>query len=359
MRVSASVPVDDGALDPVAHVLVELDRQIAVDVLSGDASELRAQVDRAGPRRKRTPRSRRRSRHLRVRKREIVHRHRHRAGFALPAHVPGHRFERERIGEDARQREAHAAARELQRAPQFGGVEAAGDTVGAGKELLRGDAEPLERTARGKGAWCLRRSLPRQLAVHEGAARREACEVVAQTLGQRQVSGHCRQRCEIEAWRREPATGCAASLVAVERQREVGRRQRRAVDGAKRQRARMQRALTIVVLPADPAGEVRQAERRQLRLEARVDIGKLQVRDNVARLPVRDVDPEPQRAFSGLDRKRQRQPFAPRGEVGVVEAEVEAPLHLVPVRRIQRGDIAAQVEWSGELGGGVPVRPKR
>ena len=102
--------------------------------------------------------------------------------------------------------------------------------------------------------------------------------------------------------------------------------------------------------PADAPREVREAELGELVREPGLDVRELEVGHDLARLAFRKLEPDAQRALAAGDLRRQRQPFAPRGDVGVVEPHEQAAFRLLPVLQRRGREIAAQVQRGGELG---------
>ncbi len=103
------------------------------------------------------------------------------------------------------------------------------------------------------------------------------------------------------------------------------------------------------VPPAGTARQVREAELRQLLAELRLDVGELEIGNDLARLAARELEPDAHRPLAARDRRRQRKPFAPRGDVGVVEPYIQAALRVLPRPRHGAADLAAQIERRGQL----------
>jgi hypothetical protein len=169
-------------------------------------------------------------------------------------------------------------------------------------------------------------------------------------LGNRQVRRDGDERpqiqlleCDRAAFRRR----CAAC----ERHAQVRRRERRAVRKRERQLLRRDARLRIGAPPLDATAEMGERQRRKAVAQCRADILELEVGRYVDGQRIGEIDPHAKRTLAALDRHRERQPLAPRGDIGVIEAHVELALQLVPVLQRFAGHVGAKLERCGELGG--------
>ena len=116
------------------------------------------------------------------------------------------------------------------------------------------------------------------------------------------MSGERGKRRKLETRERElSARGAPIGRVLVH-EREVGRRQRRAVHRLECKRLRVDLVAAGIVLPSRPSRQPLELERRQVVGEPRLDIGEHEIGGQIARLPVGELHPQPQRTLARIDR---------------------------------------------------------
>ena len=84
-------------------------------------------------------------------------------------------------------------------------------------------------------------------------------------------------------------------------------------------------------MPADTAFEPGQRQLRQIAGKLALDAAQDHVRDEVARLAGRDLQPHSNGAFAIGYRKARRQPRAPGTDIDVVESRIEASGRAAPI----------------------------
>ncbi len=104
-------------------------------------------------------------------------------------------------------------------------------------------------------------------------------------------------------------------------------------------------------MPADTAFEPGQRKLWQIAGKLALDAAQDCVRDKVARLAGRDLQPHSNGAFASADREIRRQPLAPGTDIDIVESRVEASGRTAPVGQRAAGEIAAHVERCREARG--------
>ena len=95
---------------------------------------------------------------------------------------------------------------------------------------------------------------------------------------------------------------------------------------------------------------MRERQRCQPFAQRRAHVLELHVGRDVDRLGLSEIHPDAQRALATFDRQRKRKPVAPRGDVGVIEAQVQLALQLVPVLQRFAGHVGAKLDRRGEVG---------
>ncbi len=120
--------------------------------------------------------------------------------------------------------------------------------------------------------------------------------------------------------------------------------ERRASHRRESQLSRQELASPVVVLPLDAPGEMRELQLRQVVGKTGFDILELDIAGDVACHAARKFKPQAQRTLATGELARQRQPFTPCRDVGVVEARVEPPLRLLPVAHGSTPPFAANVD---------------
>ena len=177
------------ALHPPACRIPHDMRHIAIGLRGIAARELCGDVDLAWTARRGPKGSRHASRRVRVGEFEPRDVDARPPAGALPAHRALQRLERNRRREHARQIEHAVARRQLHLAALFPRRERARQAHGAGKRVLRDDAELLELGARLERRRGVGGAFPLQTSLRERAARREAREIRAPALRERQRGG--------------------------------------------------------------------------------------------------------------------------------------------------------------------------
>src|SRR5438874_2480142 len=96
---------------------------------------------------------------------------------------------------------------------------------------------------------------------------------------------------------------------------------------------------------------MREVDFGKLRSDGRLDVGELDVGDELDELLAGHLEPDAQCAGSARDFPRQRKPFAPRRDVRVVETHEQRPLRVLPVLHRIELEIATQIERRREIRG--------
>jgi hypothetical protein len=221
--------------------------------------------------------------------------------------------------------------------------------VQSGQRILREDAETAELGGELECARRFDRTLPLRVPFRQRSARREAREIGAQPIGQRQMRRDLAQRRKLETVEVDRAARGRRPARLSHRQREVGRLHRLPAGSRERELTQIELALALGIAPADAARERGKRELGKIAAHRRPNVGEREIGDDVARLARVELEPHPQRALAARDRERQRQPFAPRGDVGVVEPRVETTRDVSPPRARIAVPFTAQIDRRGEL----------
>ena len=95
---------------------------------------------------------------------------------------------------------------------------------------------------------------------------------------------------------------------------------------------------------------MRERQRCQPFAQRRAHVLELHVGRDVDRLGLREIHPDAQRTLATFDRQRKWKPVAPRGDVGVIEAQVQLALQLIPVLQGFAGHVGAKLDRRGDVG---------
>ena len=270
-------------------------------------------------------------------------------GFA-PAQLSFCGVERQCLREQMRPVHGKRAAVELDRSVVVGCGDAAGETGDAGRRIFLREPQAGEIGRRIECAGRCDIAGPMQCARIERSTRRKAREVVPPSCRQRQIGAELPQRSELDAVERSIAVDRPAGIV-MHRQLEIGRVEASFARRSERELACEDFAPRRIVVPADAAFEPGQRKLRQIAGELALDAAQDYVRDDIARLAGRDLQPHSNGAFAIADRKARRQPRAPGTDIGIVEPRVEAPGRAAPIGQRAAGEIAAHVERRREARG--------
>src|SRR5207248_63878 len=85
--------------------------------------------------------------------------------------------------------------------------------------------------------------------------------------------------------------------------------------------------------------------------QTRAHVGELDIGDDLAQLSLGEGEPAAQRALAAIDFHGQRQPFAPGGDVRVIQTCVDLAFGTLPFAKGPADEIAAHIDRSGKLRG--------
>ena len=344
-------PVRKRGPQPGAHVLVDRSRQVAVDLAGLHPRRLRRDVDFT-----RSPtivfiRAGRIARRIRVGEVELLDPNGSPAVAALPLDDALQTVERNRCVEDPRQSQHRVVARKPELPVVVRQIEAPRKPCPTRERVLRDDTEVGEFRGRGIRRRRLRGALPAQATLRERAARREASEVVPNPFGNRQMradGNEGRQLHVVEfdlTGRRTIRDGIAQRELEVRRVEPLAAERREGQVSVK-----SSLPLSLLRHPARPDKCARSSSGTPS-AEPRLDVGELEVSDDLPRLTLRELEPDAERALAARDLAGERQPFAPSRDVGIVEPHEKRSFCMLPILDRVALEIAPNVDRCRELRG--------
>ncbi len=182
-------------------------------------------------------------------------------------------------------------------------------------------------------------------------ARGEAREVRPDPIRQRQVRAQCDQRPKLQPFEFDLRGVHAIHRTVAPGKREVGGVEPLAVERREGQGLREDFPLHTGFSRAHPAGKMRERDFGKVRRQCRLDVGELDVGDELEQFLAGHFEPDAQRAGSARDFSRQRQPLPPRRDIRIVETHEQRPLRVLPVLHRFELEIAPQIERRREVGG--------
>ena len=212
----------------------------------------------------------------------------------------------------------------------LGGGDAAGETGYSGRRTLLREPQPGEvgGCVECAGAGIL--ASPVHLHRIERPTRRKAREIVAPSRRHRQIWAELPQRTKLDTIERGVAVDRPASIV-MHRQLEIGRVETGLARRGERELPCVDFAPQRIIVPADTALEPGQRKLWQIAGKLALDTAHDDVGDDVARLPIGDLQPHSEAPLPSRIGRFSGQPGPPCTDVGEIDPRVEASGRAVPV----------------------------